>query len=184
MPAATLVLGIVLTLGPHASSAALSQARPATPAPAPTAKLPPEKLDRLLAPIALYPDQLLTQMLLSSNDAAKIQEMSGWLVRNSDLTGTALQRAAEAADFEPSLVVLTLFPQVVNYMADNIDWTKELGLAFTADREGVLDSMQRLRAEAKKSGALHGYAETEVFAPAVVKARETIEAGGIGRVLS
>src|SRR5262245_65266593 len=110
--------------------------------------MPPEKLDRILAPIALYPDQLLTQMLLSSGDVAKIQEMSGWLVRNADLTGTALQRAAEAADFPPSLVVLTMFPQVVNYMADNIDWTKELGLAFAADREGVLHSGQRLRAEA------------------------------------
>src|SRR5215831_2826948 len=130
---AGLVLGIVLAVHPHVGSGAwLLQAKPATPAtpaPAPTAKLPPERLDRILAPIALYPDQLLTQMLLSSGDAAKIQEMSGWLVRNADLTGTALQRAAEAADFSPSLVVLTMFPQVVNYMADNIDWTKELGLA-------------------------------------------------------
>jgi hypothetical protein len=116
--------------------------------------LSPEALDTLLGPVALYPDQLLTQMLLSTSDPPKIQELSGWLVRNAELTGTALQSAAEAAGFEPSFVVLTLFPQVVNYMADNIAWTRELGKAFAADRKGVLDSIQRLRAKAQAAGAL------------------------------
>jgi Protein of unknown function (DUF3300) len=153
---ASVVVAIVLTLVPYSGSAAvLVQAKPAQAAPAPTpAKPSPQTLDGLLAPVALYPDQLLTQMLLSTKEPAKIQELSGWLVRNAELTGTALQRSAEAAGFEPSLVVLTMFPQVVNFMADNIDWTKELGQAFAVDREGVLNSVQRLRADAQKSGAL------------------------------
>ena len=113
----------------------------------------PEALDKLLAPVALYPDQLLTQMLLCTSNPPKIQELSGWLVRNAELTGTALQNAAEKAGFEPSFVVLALFPQVVNYMADNIAWTQELGKAFATDRKGVLDSIQRLRARGQSGSA-------------------------------
>src|SRR4029078_1689119 len=93
------------------------------------------------------------QMLLSTKEPAKIQELSGWLVRNTELTGTALPRGVKAEGFEQSLVVLTMFPQVVNFMADNIDWTRELGQAFSVDREGVLNSVQRLRAAAQKRGA-------------------------------
>ena len=153
-----LVVGIVFVLGSPPAASNPQQAAPATPAPkaaAPAqAALPPEALDKLLAPVALYPDQLLTQMLLCTSDPPKIQELSGWIVRNAELTGTALQSAAEKAGFEPSFVVLTLFPQVVNYMADNIRWTRELGKAFAADRRGVLDSIQRLRAQAKAAGTL------------------------------
>jgi hypothetical protein len=121
---------------------------------APATPIAPATLDKLLAPVALYPDQLLTQMLLCTSNPPKVQELSGWLVRNAELTGTAMQSAAEKAGFEPSFVVLALFPQVVNYMADNIAWTRELGKAFATDRKGVLDSVQRLRAEAMKYGTL------------------------------
>ena len=176
MSAASLVVGIVLTLGPHSSGTAwLAQAKPATAAPAPTPARPsPQTLDALLAPVALYPDQLLTQMLLSTKEPAKIQELSGWLVRNTELTGTALQRSAEAEGFEPSLVVLTMFPQVVNFMADNIDWTKELGQAFSADREGVLNSVQRLRAEAVKTGALKSTPQQTVETKTTTKGEQVI----------
>jgi Protein of unknown function (DUF3300) len=152
-----LVVGIVITLGPHAhgAGAQATQAKPAQQAPATAqATFSPDALDKLLAPVALYPDQLLTQMLLCTSNPPKIQELSGWLVRNAELTGTALQNAAEKAGFEPSFVVLALFPQVVNYMADNIAWTRSLGKAFATDRKGVLDSVQRLRAEAKALGTL------------------------------
>jgi hypothetical protein len=174
--AVSLVVGIVLILGPHAGGTTLLvQAKPATAAPAPTpAKPSPATLDGLLAPVALYPDQLLTQMLLSTKEPAKIQELSGWLVRNAELTGTALQRDAEAAGFEPSLVVLTMFPQVVNFMADNIDWTKALGQAFSADREGVLDSVQRLRADAQKKGTLKTTPQQTVETKTTTKGEQVI----------
>ncbi len=151
-----LVVGIVLTLGPRpVDHAQAAQAKPAQQAAAPAqAAMAPDALDKLLAAVALYPDQLLTQMLLCTSNPPKIQELSGWLVKNSELTGTALQNAAEKAGFEPSFVVLALFPQVVNYMADNIGWTRSLGKAFATDRKGVLDSVQRLRAEAKALGTL------------------------------
>jgi hypothetical protein len=174
--AVSLVVGIIVILGPHAGGTALLiQAKPAAAAPSPTpAKPSPATLDGLLAPIALYPDQLLTQMLLSTKEPAKIQELSGWLVRNGELTGTALQRSAEAAGFEPSLVVLTMFPQVVNFMADNIDWTKELGQAFSADREGVLDSVQRLRADAQKKGTLKSTPQQTVETKTTTKGDQVI----------
>ena len=152
-----LVVGIVLTLGPRPADthAQAAQAKPAQAQPAAAQQaMAPDALDKLLAPVALYPDQLLTQMLLCTSNPPKIQELSGWLVRNAELTGTALQNAAEKAGFEPSFVVLALFPQVVNYMADNIAWTRSLGKAFATDRKGVLDSVQRLRAEAKALGTL------------------------------
>jgi hypothetical protein len=95
-------------------------------------------------------------------------------VRNTELTGTALQRGAEAEGFEPSLVVLTMFPQVVNFMADNIDWTKELGQAFSVDREGVLNSIQRLRADAHKSGALKSTPQQTVETKTTTKGEQVI----------
>jgi hypothetical protein len=114
----------------------------------------PATLDSLLAPVALYPDQLLAQMLESSKVPRRVQEFSAWLVRNKSLTGTALQDAAKADGYEPSLVLLAIFPKVVNFMADNPAWTTEVGQAFSADRQSVMDSIQRLRANAMKAGTL------------------------------
>jgi hypothetical protein len=114
----------------------------------------PADLDSLLAPVALYPDQLLAQMLESSKTPEKILEFRGWLKTNQKLTGTALQDAARDAGFEPSLVLLALFPKVVNFMSDNIVWTNQVGQAFTSDRVGIFDSIQRLRANALKAGTL------------------------------
>lgn len=118
------------------------------------AKPTPASLDSLLAPVALYPDQLLAQMLESSRIPRRVQEFSGFLVTNKALTGTELQDAARAKGFEPSLVLLAVFPKVVNFMADNPAWTKEVGEAFTSDRQAVFDSIQRLRANAMKAGTL------------------------------
>ena len=114
----------------------------------------PAALDSLLAPVALYPDQLLAQMLESSKTPERVLEFRGWMKTNQKLTGTALQDAARDAGFDPSLVLLALFPKVIAFMADNPVWTTELGHAFTADRAAVFDSIQRLRANALKAGTL------------------------------
>jgi len=79
---------------------------------------PSGTLDQLLAPIALYPDPLLAQMLMSATAPAKITELDGWLKKNQKLTGTPLQDAAVKAGFDPSFVALALFPQVVAKMAN------------------------------------------------------------------
>jgi len=135
-------------------------AQQAKPKPASTAARPDE-LDRLLAPVALYPDTLLAQMLLCAADPAQVTKLAKWLPVNK-LTGTALQDAATVDGFEPSFVALSLFPQVVTYMNDNLDWTTQLGKTFAANKTGVFDSIQRLRAQAQKSGALKDTPQQDV----------------------
>jgi uncharacterized membrane protein YgcG len=122
--------------------------------PAPAKKPAPGEVDGLMAPVALYPDQLLAQMLLAAGTPARVAELDKWLKTNPPFKGTALQDAAKQQGFEPPLVALVLFPQVVDFMTVNLDWTTEVGQAFAADRNGVLDSVQRLRADALKKGTL------------------------------
>ena len=119
-------------------------------------------LDKLLAPIALYPDQLLAQMLLCSAKPAKVAALSEWLASHPSEKGTALQEAAGKAGFEPEFVALSLFPDVVNAMAGRMDWTTQLGEAFASNRSAVFDSIQRLRAQAQKAGTLKDSPQQEV----------------------
>ena len=145
---AVTVMLLFVACGPPRDKAA-SQSAPA----AATSPLPTGTLDQLLAPIALYPDQLLAQMLMSATAPAKITELDKWL-KAQKLKGTALQDAAVKAGFDASFVALTLFPQVVAKMADQIAWTRVLGQAFTSDRSAVFASIQKLRLKAKNVGTL------------------------------
>jgi hypothetical protein len=119
-------------------------------------------LDSLLAPIALYPDTLLAQILLCASEPGKIAELGKWLAANTDVKGTELQDAATVDGFEPSFVALALFPQVVNYMAARLDWVTQLGKAFAANKTAVFDTIQKLRAQAQKSGALKDSPQQDV----------------------
>ena len=139
-----------------------------------SAPLPTGTLDQLLAPIALYPDSLLAQMLMSATDAAKITELDKWLKANQTLKGTALQDAAVKAGFDASFVALTLFPQVVAKMAEQIAWTKVLGQAFTSDKSAVFASIQKLRAQAKKVGTLKSSPQQEVETKTTAAGQEVI----------
>src|SRR5436190_1335717 len=97
-------------------------------------QLPTATLDQLLAPIALYPDALLAQMLMSAQDPPKVAELDKWLKTNTTLKGSLLQDAAVKAGFDASFVALAVFPQVVAKMAEQIAWTVVLGRSFTADK--------------------------------------------------
>ncbi len=110
-------------------------------------------LDDLFAPIALYPDPLLAQMLMSASDPAKVTELHQWL-KTQTLTGTQLQDAAVRAGFDSSLVALVLFPDVIDKMASQIAWTTQLGGAFAADRTSCFAAIQRLRQKAQQAGTL------------------------------
>jgi hypothetical protein len=125
-------------------------------------ELLPADLDRLLAPVALYPDQLLAQMLLCATDPAGVKALDAFLKSHSALKGTELQDAALKNDFEPSFVALALFPQVVQQMAARLDLTTQLGKAFTADRSPVFESIQRLRTQARNAGTLKTTPQQEV----------------------
>jgi hypothetical protein len=116
--------------------------------------LEPAYLDQLLAPVALYPDALLAQILLCSGNARKVTELAAWLKQSAQIKGSELQKAAEQAGFEPSFVALAPFPQVVDLMAGDTRWTSQLGGAFAIDRGAVFDSVQRLRAKSQAAGNL------------------------------
>jgi uncharacterized protein DUF3300 len=122
-----------------------------------------DTLDQLLAPVALYPDQLLAQILMSASDPAKVGELDQWLKTNQNLKGTQVQNAAVKAGFEPSFVALALFPQVVARMAEQIAWTTLLGQAFAADRTLVFAAIQRLRHQAQDVGTLKSTTQQEII---------------------
>jgi hypothetical protein len=134
----------------------------------------PDELDRLLAPVALYPDQLLAQMLLCATKPGDVAALNGWLTTTTALKGSELQDAAVKAGFEPSFVALVLFPQTVKMMADQIDWTTRLGQAFTAYRSEVFASIQRLRAQARAAGTLKTTAQQEVETRTTSSGQEVI----------
>src|SRR5580700_8655151 len=114
----------------------------------------PDQLDKLLAPVALYPDSLLMQVLAASVNSQEVLDGGNWLLQNKSLEGDQLDSAAKAAGFGPAMMALFHFPQVVDLMCSEIDWTKQLGEAFTASQSAVLDSVQRLRLQAKQAGNL------------------------------
>ena len=114
----------------------------------------PEQLDKLLAPVALYPDALLMQVLAASVNSQEVLDGGNWLLQNKRLQGDQLDSAAKAAGFGPAMQALFHFPQVVDMMCSEMDWTKQLGDAFNANQSAVLDSVQRLRMQAKQAGNL------------------------------
>ena len=153
-PAVAFVIPAVLLLWPVSPARAGAALLQATVTPPAQAAMSADALDRLLAPIALYPDQLLAQMLMSAQNPGNVEALRLWLDKNQSLKGTDLQDAAAKQGFEPSLVVLVLFPQVVKMMSDQLDWTTNLGVAFTANRSAVFASIQRLRKQASDVGTL------------------------------
>jgi hypothetical protein len=137
---------------------AQSGTKPAAPAAAGTA----DELDRLMAPVALYPDQLLAQMLLCAANPGKLQALNEWLASQQTLKGTELQDVAVKAGFEPSFVALALFPDVVQNMASQPEWTARVGQLFAADRNAVFASIQRLRTKAQSAGKLKDSPQQDV----------------------
>jgi hypothetical protein len=140
------------------------QARPASQA-GPSTSAPPAQtadLDRLLAPIALYPDQLLAQILLCATDPAGVAALDRFIKSQPALKGTELQDAVLKDNFEPSYVALALFPEVVGSMAADPESTARLGQAFTADKTAVFASIQRLRKQAHETGNLKSTPQQDV----------------------
>jgi len=122
----------------------------------------PSDIDGLLAPVALYPDALLAQILMSAQDPQNLVKLNDFLKRNTALKGTELQDAAVVEGFEPNFVALALFPQVVNMMVSKLDWTTLVGQMFAADKTAVFASIQKLRAQAQTAGNLKSNPQQQV----------------------
>jgi hypothetical protein len=113
-----------------------------------------EALEDLLAPIALFPDPVLSQVLMASTNPQEVLDAGNWILENQGLKGKALDDAAAAIGFTPPVRALLQFPDTLDMMCRELGWTTELGEAFIADQAGVLDAVQRLRRQAKDVGNL------------------------------
>jgi hypothetical protein len=123
---------------------------------APAPYLPPQQLDQLTARIALYPDPLLAQALTASTVWEQIPDAAGWADQHANLHGDALAAAIQADNlqWDPSVMALLPFPQVLDQMAQDPGWTQQLGSAVLAQRGDVMDSVQRDRQQAYAYGYL------------------------------
>lgn len=121
-----------------------------------------EELDQALAPIALYPDTLLTQVLIAATYPLEVVEAERFVRANSGLKGEALTRAAGNRTWDASVISLLQFPSVLTMMNDDLAWTQRLGDAFLGQQDAVMDTVQSLRARAQQAGNLQTTAQQTV----------------------
>ena len=112
------------------------------------------QIDQMVAPIALYPDALMTQVLMASAYPYDVTDADQWLQSNRSLSGSYLDDALATASWDPSVIALCKFPSALDRMAGDIQWTTDLGNAFLNQRSDVMSSVQRLRQEAYRNGHL------------------------------
>jgi hypothetical protein len=117
-------------------------------------KIPSEQLDSLVAPIALFPDPLLAQTLAASTYPLEIIQLQQWLEKNKDLKDKALADAVAKQSWDPSIQAMAGLPDVVKRLANDIQWTTDLGNAFLAQQSDVMDAVQRMRKKAQDRGTL------------------------------
>jgi Protein of unknown function (DUF3300) len=129
---------------------------------APAALFKPEELEQLVAPIALYPDSLLAQVLMASTYPLEIVSAARWVKANPKLKDQALEDALQTQPWDPSVKSLTVFPEVLTMMNEKLDWTQKLGDAFLAQQIDAMNAIQRLRSKAQAQGNL----KTTQVAPA------------------
>ncbi len=122
-----------------------------------------EELEQIVAPIALHPDPLISQILMASTYPLEVVQADRWAKQNKSLKGDAVTAALEKQDWDPSVKSLVAFPQVLTMMSEKLDWTQKLGDAFLADQKKVLDTIQSLRAKAQASGNLKTTKEQTVI---------------------
>ncbi|MEO3864766.1 DUF3300 domain-containing protein [Rheinheimera fenheensis] len=112
------------------------------------------ELDQMLAPVALYPDTVLTHVLIAATYPLEVVQASRWVKDNPRLSGEEAVRAVEDKSWDPSVKALVAFPQLLERLSDDLDWTQQLGEAFLADETAVLASIQTLRQKAYSKGTL------------------------------
>ena len=122
-----------------------------------------EELDQILAPIALYPDSLLAQILMASTYPLEVVQADRWAKQNTTLKGDALTAALEKQPWDPSVKSLVNFSQVLTMMSERLDWTQKLGDAFLAQQKDVMATVQTLRKKAVEAGNLKATKEQQVI---------------------
>jgi uncharacterized membrane protein YgcG len=142
----------------YASQTDQSAAQPA----APIAKQSPEELQQLVAPIALYPDALVSQILAGATYPTEIVEADRWMQERPNLKGKDLANEVDKLPWDPSVKALTQFPSVLANMDKNLSWTSSLGDAYVNQSQDVMDAVQAMRTRAQKSGNLQSNKQVKV----------------------
>ncbi len=152
---AILLPGDILAYVTSSQKSASSQQPQAT-------KIPPDQLDSLVAPIALYPDPLLAQALAASTYPLEIIQLQQWLDKNKNLKDKALADAVAKESWDPSIQALAALPDVVKRLANDIQWSTDLGNAFLAQQSDCMDAVQRMRKKAQDKGNLKSTEQQKV----------------------
>jgi len=145
--------------------AALALASPSAGYPQETGPYTQPELEQMVAPIALYPDKLLGQILMASTYPLEVVEASRWVQKpyNADLSGGELAEALQSKDWDPSVKSLVPFPEILQMMDEHLRWTQQLGDAFLAQEANVMDAIQRLRERAYEEGTLRSTPQQKVI---------------------
>src|SRR5580693_3345605 len=136
------------------ASAPGQDAQGQAPAAVPYTQQTPDQLQQLVAPIALYPDSLVAQILAASTFPEQVVEADRWVQANPDLKGDALGKAVDQQPWDPSVKALTAFPSVLGNMDKNLSWTSSLGDAYYNQQQDVMDAVQVMRKRAEDAGNL------------------------------
>jgi uncharacterized protein DUF3300 len=158
--ATLLIVGAAVPAEQAAAPQAKAPAEATTPAQAQPFK--PEELEQIVAPIALYPDSLLSQVFMASTYPLEIVQAARWQKEHPDVKGDAVSKAVEKETWDASVKSLIAFPDVLTMMNEKLDWTQKLGDAFLAQQKDVMDAVQRLRVKAKEAGNLKSGKEQTV----------------------
>ena len=158
-------LTAILCIGgliPGGIPAATAQTQAPASADQSAATLPADQLDSLVAPIALYPDPLLSQVLVASTYPLEVVQLQQWLAQNKGMDEKKMAEAVKKQDWDPSIQGLAALPDAVKLLSENIKWTTDLGNAFLAQQKDVMDAVQRMRKKAQESGNLKSSEQVKV----------------------
>ena len=160
-----LALALIASCAQHSPPPSAQLPPPPGPAQAaPYTQQTPEQLQQLVAPIALYPDALVAQILAASAFPEQVVEAERWLQAHPDLKGEALAQAVDQQPWDASVKALTAFPDVLGNMDKNLSWTSSLGDAYYNQQENVMDAIQVMRQKAEQAGTLKSTPQQTVTA--------------------
>src|SRR5258708_7136856 len=151
---------LLVTTAPGAFAYQADQTTP--PPPVQAAQQTPAQLQQLVAPIALYPDALVAQILAASTYPNQIVEADRWMQQNPDLKGDQLGKEVDKQPWDPSVKALTEFPAVLANMDKNLSWTSSLGDAYVNQQQDVMTAVQVMRSDAEKAGNLKSTSQEKV----------------------
>jgi len=145
-------------------TAQASGASQSTNSPTAAPQLSAQELQQLVAPIALYPDALVAQILAAATYPTQVVEADRWMQRHSNLKGEELAKEVDKQDWDPSIKALAQFPSVLENMDKNLSWTSSLGEAYANEPEDVTNAVQEMRQQAEKAGHLNSNEQERVTA--------------------